>query len=164
MRSFKVGKNSYTLVDDEDFDLLQYTGTWHLAQYNRPYSKTLGSLSRFLIEAKDHEVVDHIDHDPLNNQKSNLRIATLRQNSWNAKPHVGIKYKGVKKFPNGKYKAVLKVNSKTLYFGNYDNDYEAAIRYNQEVIKYRGEFAYLNDISNQDESRTSRQRAVKIES
>ena len=164
MRSFKVGRNTYTLVDDEDFDLLKYTGTWHLSQYNRPYSKTLGSLSRFLIEAKENEIVDHIDHNPLNNQKSNLRLVTSQQNSWNAKVRFGVKYKGVKKFPNGKYKAIVRVNSKTLYFGNYDTDFQAAMRYNQEIVKFRGEFAYLNKISNQDGRRTDVLRSVKKES
>lgn len=32
--------------------------------------------------------IDHINHDTLNNQKSNLRIVTRSQNNMNRKPNV----------------------------------------------------------------------------
>ena len=43
-------------------------------------------------------VIDHIDHNPLNNQKSNLRICSRAQNCMNQLPQKiqkSSKYKGV---------------------------------------------------------------------
>lgn len=40
-------------------------------------------LSRIVMGAKENEVVDHIDHNPLNNSKNNLRIISRKENSIN---------------------------------------------------------------------------------
>jgi hypothetical protein len=42
-------------------------------------------LSRFVMNAKDGQIVDHINRKPLDNRRCNLRFATQRQNSLNRK-------------------------------------------------------------------------------
>lgn len=42
-------------------------------------------LSRFVMDAKEGEIVDHIFGDPLDNRRKNLRIVTPRQNALNRK-------------------------------------------------------------------------------
>jgi hypothetical protein len=42
-------------------------------------------LSRFVMDAKEGQIVDHIYGDPLDNRKINLRIVTPRQNGLNRK-------------------------------------------------------------------------------
>jgi hypothetical protein len=40
-------------------------------------------LSRFIMDAKEGQIVDHINRNPRDNRRSNLRIVTHRQNSLN---------------------------------------------------------------------------------
>jgi len=42
-------------------------------------------LSRFVMDAKEGQIVDHINRDPLDNRRSSLRIVTARQNNLNKK-------------------------------------------------------------------------------
>ncbi len=42
-------------------------------------------LSRFIIDAKEGQIVDHINREPHDNRRRNLRIVTARQNSLNKK-------------------------------------------------------------------------------
>ena len=91
--------------------------------------------------------VDHIDNNPLNNQKYNLRICLLKDNSKNStkRKNTSSKYKGVY-FETGtkKYKANIKVNYKTISLGRFTNEIDAAKAYDAAAIKYFGEFANLN--------------------
>jgi hypothetical protein len=91
--------------------------------------------------------VDHIDNNPLNNQKSNLRICSLKDNSKNStkRNNTSSKYKGVY-FENytKKYKANIKVDYKTINLGRFLNEIDAAKAYDKAAIKYFGEFANLN--------------------
>ncbi len=43
------------------------------------------TLSRFVMDAKEGELVDHINGDPMDNRRKNLRIVNYRQNSLNKK-------------------------------------------------------------------------------
>jgi len=58
-------------------------------------------MHRFIIGVEDSKVhVDHINHDTLDNRKSNLRLCTNAENIRNQKIRKGgsSKYKGVYKF------------------------------------------------------------------
>ena len=109
------------------------------------------SLHRFLLNVTDkNQFVDHINHDTLDNRKSNLRICSLQENSRNRKKAKTNKsgYKGVVLYKqSGKWKAYTKVNMKSKHLGYYDTKEEAALAYNDFAKKTFGEFCYLNDIS-----------------
>lgn len=99
--------------------------------------------------------VDHINRNPLDNRRINLRLASNSQNNSNrnqSNKRVNPSgYRGVYSYPNksGKKRIISKitVNNKTIPLGyNFSSELEAAIAYNEAAIKYFGEFATLNKI------------------
>ena len=83
---------------------LSYVPAWKNRGF-RPAIWTQGKLwylSRWLLGVTDSkQIVDHIDQNPLNNQRSNLRIVGRRENSYNSGKHgwewsnKSSKYRGV---------------------------------------------------------------------
>lgn len=107
-------------------------------------------LHRVIMDAKDDELVDHINGNVLDNRKSNLRIATHQENSANRKtPTINkVGYKGVNKVSGyEKYKAYIQVGDKQAHLGYFDNPHDAARVYNLWAVDIYGEFARLNVIN-----------------
>lgn len=105
-------------------------------------------LHREIMNAPNDMVVDHINGNPLDNRRPNLRICTASDNARNRrKPSNGklSKYKGVQ--PRmGKYEASIGRGDSYVYIGTFETEVEAAIAYNQKAIEVFGEFARLNAI------------------
>lgn len=102
-------------------------------------------------------LVDHINRDKLDNRRCNLRLATRAQNEANkrkrrtqagGKPsskYKGVSYrKGYKKKP---WRAVINYEKRYINIGNFKTEIEAAKAYNEAAKKYFGEFAFLNEIT-----------------
>jgi hypothetical protein len=72
--------------------------------------------------------VDHINGDPLDNRRSNLRVVTHAQNSQNRKSQVGStsKYCGVSwnRF-EGKWRVAIMVNGHRILVGHFRTEEEA---------------------------------------
>ena len=104
----------------------------------------------------DGLVVDHIDGNGLNNKTENLRIATATQNNGNQKcnpiklrngKQVSSQYKGVYlDKQRGLFRAVIRINYKTIRLGYFRDERSAAIAYNDAAVAHYGEFACLNDV------------------
>jgi len=112
-------------------------------------------MHREIMQAPKGRVVDHGDHDGLNNCKSNLRIATPSENRRNSRKAKGTssKFKGVCWHKsNKKWNAGIQINGRRKHLGSFDNETEAAKTYDEAVKKYHGEFAVLNfeEIGHQD--------------
>lgn len=92
-------------------------------------------------------------HYGLNNQKSNLRNCTQKQNNANKLNTCNLNYLGVS-FYNPKrkkakpFRATIWVEGGNIHLGTFSTAEEAALAYNNAAIKYRGEFANLNIIEN----------------
>lgn len=101
-------------------------------------------LSRMVGRSLLHmEFADHIDHNGLNNCRSNLRLATPSQNAANSKSHSGTRsgYKGV--YPKRKkWQARIKVNYQEIVLGVFKTPEEAYEAYKRAAREYFGEFAY----------------------
>ena len=91
------------------------------------------------------DVVDHINHDPLDNHRHNLRLATRSQNAANVGPYANNTsgYKGVD-FNQGKWRARITQHGKRHFLGTFDTAEEAARAYDSKALELFGEFASLN--------------------
>ncbi len=106
-------------------------------------------LHRFIMNAPINLQVDHINLDKSDNRKSNLRLATHKENKRN----VGLQsnntsgLKGVRYYkPRNKYVARIKVDGKDIHLGYFASVIEAAQAYNRAALRFFGEFARLNDL------------------
>lgn len=104
-------------------------------------------LHRFLMEAGPGTEIDHVDHDGLNNRRSNLRFATRGGNLGNTRKLRGgtSQYKGVCwVISRRRWKAAIQVNGRTIHLGRYATELEAALAYDAAALAAWGEFACLN--------------------
>lgn len=86
-------------------------------------------LHRLILDYNGNMDIDHVNHDGLDNRKSNLKICSHAENITNQYK----KLNGVRKVPSGRYRAVICVNAKSLYLGTYDTVEEAlSVRKNKE--------------------------------
>lgn len=84
-------------------------------------------LYRLLIKLKGEKVVDHINRNPLDNRRANLRLATKRENSWNGGAHVDNKcgVRGVCK-KGKRFFAYINKNGKQISLGLFPDLRSAA--------------------------------------
>lgn len=164
MKRIKLDKGYSTMVDNEDYDqLMKYA--WHAkidrggrkvyAVRSQAFYKEDGARSsktirmhRVLLGINEANVlVDHKDHNGLNNQKSNLRICDKEKNSYNTRKRKGCAsiYKGVS-WEKDKWRSAIQFNKKIIRLGRYEKEIDAAIAYNNRAIELFGEFANINKI------------------
>lgn len=153
--STKKKPNIWALVDDRDFDIVNkwkwrpITKFNYIGRWKDSTCKKIILLHRFLLNAKAGEEVDHIDHNPLNNQRSNLRICNNRENKMNLRKHRGTSiYKGVSwNSRNQKWQSFIRYKkNKNLNLGSYKNELHAAMAYNCAARIFFGQFAFLNKV------------------
>lgn len=157
------------LVDDDDYDRLSKYRWYGFHHRNTSYAKRMLSKSskkmvmmhRDIMNITESSVfIDHKDGNGLNNQKSNLRICTARQNVQNQSKQktraTSSRYKdvGFDKARN-RWRAYIQIplpsingESRSAYksLGRYLSEEEAARAYDRGAIKYFGEFSNVNFI------------------
>lgn len=88
MKEIILTKGKVALVDDEDHEMLS-KHNWHYT--GRGYAERAFMVDgiKFTIymhnQIMSRKWIDHIDNNPLNNQRNNLRVATPSENQWNRK-------------------------------------------------------------------------------
>ena len=120
---------------------------WHISNgYASTHIKNkIISMHRFLINAEEETIVDHINNNKLDNRIENLRIVNRTINSHNRISKN--KYKGVYKTKNG-FDAKLMKNGIKLYLGSFKSENEAALAVNKKLIELYGNLAKLNIVIN----------------
>jgi ribosomal protein L21E len=109
------------------------------------------AMHRYIMKVYNSKIyIDHINHNKLDNQEDNLRLADSRINTINRKKQVGnftSKYKGVSyNKKSNSYRVYVHLDNGTKYGGSYDNEYDAARCYNYLTFQLHGKESYLNDI------------------
>lgn len=153
MKELKI-KNMVVLVDDEDFAFISLFN-WRIreAKYTA-YAYTVFSgrtvlMHRLIMGTKPDRVVDHIDHNGLNNQRSNMRNCKIKENVRNRKNYgqSASGYKGVNYSKcNNSWRASITANAKTIHLGWFRTKEIAAIVYNHAAKVYHKEFACFNKL------------------
>jgi len=148
MKKIKVGK--YTiLVSDKDFSIVSKLNLeiWEKGDYKAVRIKPQ-SLARFLLSEKNSKIhIDHINRNPLDNRKCNLRKCNIGQNLANRrKPSNNTSgYKGViLNKEKGKWYAQLRKNGKKYYGKLTENKIKAAKDYDNLAKIHFNKFAYVN--------------------
>lgn len=104
------------------------------------------TLHRYLTKAPVGTIVDHKNHDTLDNRKDNLRITTKKGNSTNRpkqrSAHTS-KYKGVH-WAHEKWNCKITNEGKDIWLGRFDNELDAALAYDTKARQLWGDLAYTN--------------------
>lgn len=155
----QVGRDHFAEIDEEDLPLvLPYKWLLHTtktARATQKYAKAIDRrdgktttiyMHRLVLRAKQGSYVDHIDHNGLNNKKSNLRECTNSQNMANSRWPVGKSgYRGVCFYkPEGTWRARISVNGKEKTLGYRRTPEEAARLYDIAAREQFGDFAITN--------------------
>jgi hypothetical protein len=157
VREIMLPCGNVALVDDEDYPVVSRFA-WYLNGKRRKYvvARNGRNGSVFLHSlVMGGRLTDHIDNDPLNCQKWNLRRCTSQQNSWNVPKYtrrggrtMTSQYKGVcLDKQTGKWIAGIGFNRRKYDLGRHDCEHEAALAYNAKAVELFGEFAWLNPVS-----------------
>lgn len=158
MKRIPLTQGKYALVDDEDYErVINYPYAWTaLKSYNTFYAtshecnkkrRSSISMHRFIMDVQDSRKLDHRNTNGLDNRKFNLRFATEIQNAQNQniQKDYSSKYKGVYwNKQTGKWQTQIRLNTKLIYLGGYDNEIVAAWTYDQMAKELFKEFARLN--------------------
>jgi hypothetical protein len=163
MREIQLTKGYTALVSDEDYDRVnefkwcakedrRKDGTINAVYAARNVSRKDGSrmtqrLHRRILDVTDPKVqVDHRNHNGLDCQRHNLRVATQIQNSRNRRKQTGSssKCKGVRLHSCGNWQSRIQVNGKLIHLGLFDSEVAAAKQYDAAARQYFGDFAPCN--------------------
>lgn len=136
-------------VDKEDYERIKST-CWVVN--NKGYLSGIRDgksvlLHRVITDCPNGMVVDHINHDKMDNRKLNLRIVTQHQNSLNhdvrcdnKSGNTGVNYVEA----SGKWLSRITIDSEIINLGTFDS-YEDAVKIRKIAEdKYFGEFSYDN--------------------
>jgi len=167
MKFLGLTRGYYAVVDDEDYERLsQYK--WHAAPRKR---KVYAARCRRVAEGPGpqrrmlhYEVlnlpcplgegrqIDHVNGNPLDCRKRNLRTCTFSENGANRpalRKRQASKYKGVtyvKKhgYHKAGWVATIKFRGDRRYLGFFQDEQSAMKAYNVAAYRCFGKFAYLN--------------------
>ncbi len=142
----QLTKGHVCKVSPQDFPFLSGV-SWHASKskthwYARGDPGTgLVYMHVHLLKPPEGILVDHIDHDTLNNTRENLRLATVTQNNAHTKLQRETGFRGVH-FEKRTSKWRVECGNQTV--GRFDDQIKAAEAYDHAArVKY-GVFAVLN--------------------
>lgn len=167
MKTIPLTQGQVALIDDADYDELiktRWCAQWSpgtqsyyaIRTERLPNGKRRAvPMHRQVMGVQDSEravQVDHVNHDTLDNRRTNLRIVTCRQNLQNlkAKSKRSSEYTGVSWHARSrKWQAAIQLDGKNKHLGYFADEEDAAIAY---IVAYHNECKRLREL---DESRST---------
>ncbi|MFC7062826.1 hypothetical protein ACFQIC_13355 [Halobacillus seohaensis] len=142
-----------TKVDADDYIKLElYKYRWLQTKNQYVYARDSDNkknihLHRLILRLSDEDKRwgDHIEHDTLDNRKSELRSVEPKHNNYNRRKNKTQKYKGVSD-KRGKHRAQIRINKKKEHFGSWKTEELAAYAYDCIANKVYGQFAHTNNV------------------
>lgn len=143
------------LIDQRDFHLVKRFRWYTERNGKRLYAitflnvggkRTSLRMHRLIARFPPGQDVDHKNGNGLDNRRSNLRIGSRSENLANLpkRRNTSSRYKGVCRIRTGRWMAYINVRGKRRYLGYFDNEVDAARRYDEVAREHFGEFARLN--------------------
>ena len=161
-RAIPLTQGKFALVDEADYaDLIRHSwsANRNRSGYNGHHDTFYAVRSkpgqtirmhRQVMDAGPDQVVDHINHNGLDNRRCNLRLCSIAENARNTqgwRKRSSSRYKGVSyRRRSNKWRAAITYKRKQLSLGQFDSETDAARAYNEKARELFGEFAYLNDV------------------
>lgn len=149
----ELTKDKITVIDFKDYATIK-DYKWHSNfQTNKFYARTnvrkSGGgykgllLHRFIMQCPTNMDIDHIDGNPLNNCRDNLRVCTRAENARNrGKTKANTSgYKGISFMKDrGSWSSKIRVDYKDYHLGFFPTKEEAYGAYCNALNKFHGEF------------------------
>lgn len=155
MREIPLTRGFCAIVDDEDYEVLTQWA-WHAFKgHGEKYYAARNSaydaegrrqhifMHRVIARTPPGMDTDHINGDPLDNRRANLRHASRAQNMWNRAPNRegSSRYKGVYWHKqHGKWCASIQVGKRRKHIGLFHSEAAAAEAYAIRAAVEFGEF------------------------
>ena len=145
VKEILLTRGMVTLVDDEDYEYLNQVkwfahphGKTAYVHRNIPkqenHKRTTIKMHRIIMVPTPGKEIDHIDGNGLNNQKSNLRLVTHRENGQNRHQKKSSRFPGVCWSKRGKnWIARIKIKGKSKHLGTFNNEEKAFEAYKKAV-------------------------------
>lgn len=148
LKDKKLNKVGTTLIDIDDVEKVKEI-KWRLIQTNgyvcgnNKHGKDY-LLHRYVMNADNNVLIDHINGDKLDNRKQNLRTVNKSQNAMNSKKPRN-NTSGVKGVywdkRSEKWEASIQINMKKNCLGYFKNKEDAIQARKKAEIKFFGEYA-----------------------
>ena len=136
------GEIYYAYIDIEDIPLLE---GYHFSLNSKGYaydSQKDVLLHRLIMDAKDGEFIDHIDNNPLNDTRINLRKCTQAENNANRKSLNKLGVKNIRyRFDKNKWYVEFKGRGGKMF----DSFYKAHEYRNKKAIELFGGYSYQQE-------------------
>ena len=170
-REIPLSQGKVAMIDEEDYELVgQYS--WHVKKsgdvlYAYAYigrvngRQSFAAMHNLILPVAEHQEVDHVDLNGLNNTKGNLRIATRQGNCRNRRKFKNSRsrFKGVTFMEHMKLKPwrarITGNDGVKRHLGVYETEEDAARAYNLAAEECFGQFALLNAIPENTQCLTS---------
>lgn len=131
-------------ISEEDLDRVLNYCCWHVTSNKRVRGFLKGTkdghifLHQFLLGFVEGKVIDHIDRNPLNNIRSNLRHISQRDNCINRgvvdkskRNYIGVSFNKSK----NRYQAIVKFKGKSKHVGCFEQEHLAAFAYDRFIYE-----------------------------
>jgi hypothetical protein len=135
----------FAVVDDVDFEEVSKYNWYLVGRSVRRLDSERGwvSMPRSLLDAPDGMVVDHINHNTLDNRRSNLRVCLQSENIKNCRIRKDNRsgFKGVDWYPKyKKWRARIQSDKKPVLLGYFDDPKLAHLAYVTAAYKFHKDF------------------------